>query len=58
LFQSSGSDSTKENLLIFVTPTMIDPAGNRVHTDADMPFARTGIPPQTATAPVAAPAAP
>jgi general secretion pathway protein D len=46
LFQSSGSDSTKENLLIFVTPTMIDPAGNPVHTDADLPFAKTTVPPQ------------
>ena len=46
LFQSQSSDSTKENLLIFVTPTMIDPAGNRVHNDEDLPFARTGIPVQ------------
>jgi len=52
LFQSSGSDSTKETLLIFVTPTMIDPAGNRVHNDQDMPFARTSIPPQTAPMPM------
>jgi type II secretory pathway component GspD/PulD (secretin)/tetratricopeptide (TPR) repeat protein len=50
LFQSQSSDSTKENLLIFVTPTMIDPAGNRVHTDEDLPFARTGVPPQAAPA--------
>jgi general secretion pathway protein D len=48
LFQSQSSDSTKENLLIFVTPTMIDPAGNRVHNDDDMPFARHGVPPQLA----------
>jgi type II secretory pathway component GspD/PulD (secretin) len=48
LFQSQSSDSTKENLLIFVTPTIIDPAGNRVHTDEDMPFAKTGIPIQKA----------
>jgi general secretion pathway protein D len=46
LFQSQSSDSTKENLLIFVTPTMIDPAGNRVHNDEDLPFARTGVPVQ------------
>jgi type II secretory pathway component GspD/PulD (secretin) len=46
LFQSQSSDSTKENLLIFVTPTMIDPAGNRVHNDEDLPFAKTGIPVQ------------
>jgi type II secretory pathway component GspD/PulD (secretin) len=50
LFQSQSSDSTKENLLIFVTPTMIDPAGNPVHTDNDLPFARTGVPPQPASA--------
>jgi general secretion pathway protein D len=46
LFQSESTDSTKENLLIFVTPTIIDPAGNRVHNDEDMPFARNSIPPQ------------
>ena len=32
--------------MIFVTGTMIDPAGNRVHTDDEMPFAKTSIPPQ------------
>ena len=55
LFQSQSSDSTKENLLIFVTATMIDPAGNRVHTDLDLPFARAGIPPQLAPAPTMVP---
>jgi type II secretory pathway component GspD/PulD (secretin)/tetratricopeptide (TPR) repeat protein len=49
LFQSQSSDSQKENLLIFVTPTMIDPAGNRVHTEDDLPFARTGVPAQVAS---------
>jgi general secretion pathway protein D len=48
LFQSQSSDATKENLLIFVTPTIIDPAGNRVHTDEEMPFAKSGIPLQPA----------
>jgi general secretion pathway protein D len=65
LFQSQSSDSTKENLLIFVTPTMVDPAGNRVHNDEDLPFARTGVPSQplpaaalvpVGTAPVVVPA--
>jgi general secretion pathway protein D len=46
LFQSDSVDSQKQNLLIFVTPTIIDPAGNRVHNDDDMPFARNSIPPQ------------
>lgn len=48
LFQSESSDSQKQNLLIFVTPTIIDPAGNRVHNDEDMPFARSSIPTQPA----------
>jgi general secretion pathway protein D len=48
LFQSQSSDSTKQNLMIFVTPTLIDPAGNRLHSDDEMPFARTSIPAQPA----------
>lgn len=32
--------------VVFVTVTIIDPAGNRVHTDADMPFAKSSAPPQ------------
>jgi general secretion pathway protein D len=51
LFQSQSSDSSKDNLVIFVTPTIIDPSGNRVHTDEDMPFAKFNIPPQPAAAP-------
>jgi general secretion pathway protein D len=51
LFQSQSSDSTKDNLVIFVTPTIIDPAGNRVHNDDDLPFAHTAIPAQPMAAP-------
>lgn len=46
LFRSESSSTRKKNLLIFVTPTIIDPAGNRVHSEEDLPFAQTGIPPQ------------
>jgi type II secretory pathway component GspD/PulD (secretin)/tetratricopeptide (TPR) repeat protein len=46
LFQSQSTQSTKKNLIIFVTPTIIDPAGNRVHADEDLPFAMNAIPPQ------------
>lgn len=56
LFTSQSSDSTKDNLLIFITPTLIDPAGNRVHTDEDMPFAKLSVPPQPV--PTATPVAP
>ena len=36
----------KKHLLIFVTPTIIDPAGNRVHTDSELPFSKDTVPPQ------------
>tara|TARA_Y100001934_G_scaffold282025_2_gene394016 strand:+ start:34 stop:459 length:426 start_codon:yes stop_codon:yes gene_type:complete len=47
LFRSEHKQTRKSNLVIFVTPTIIDPAGNRVHTDEDMPFAKAP-PPQPA----------
>ncbi|MFM1768772.1 MAG: hypothetical protein RJA22_1301 [Verrucomicrobiota bacterium] len=46
VFRSESTASTKKNLMIFVTPTIVDPAGNRMNTDADMPFAQSSIPPQ------------
>jgi general secretion pathway protein D len=46
LFRSESSQSLKKNLMIFVTPTIIDPAGNRQHSDDEMPFAQNAIPPQ------------
>jgi general secretion pathway protein D len=46
LFQSQSSATRKRNLMIFVTPTIIDPAGNRYHTEEEMPFAQNGIPKQ------------
>ena len=45
-FRTESSQTKKKNLLIFVTPTIIDPAGNRVHTPEDMPFAQNAIPVQ------------
>jgi type II secretory pathway component GspD/PulD (secretin)/tetratricopeptide (TPR) repeat protein len=38
LFRSEHKTSRKSNLVIFVTPTIIDPAGNRVHTEEDLPY--------------------
>jgi hypothetical protein len=32
--------------MIFVTATIVDPAGNRVHSDDELPFAQSTIPPQ------------
>ena len=46
LFQSQSKISTKKNLMIFVTATIVDPAGNRVHSDEELPFLQSTIPPQ------------
>jgi general secretion pathway protein D len=46
LFRSESKTTSKKNLLIFVTPVLIDPAGNRLHSEDEMPFAQNGIPVQ------------
>jgi len=46
LFQSQSKTSVKKNLMIFVTATIVDPAGNRVHSDDELPFLQNTIPPQ------------
>ena len=46
LFQSNSKSVTKKNLMIFVTATIVDPAGNRVHSDDELPFAQSAIPAQ------------
>ncbi len=46
LFQSQTKVSVKKNLMIFVTATIVDPAGNRVHSEDELPFAQGAIPPQ------------
>jgi len=51
LFRTESSQSSKKNLLIFVTPTIIDPAGNRLHSEEEMPFAQNSIPPQKPVTP-------
>ena len=42
---SNGKPDEME-LLVFITVTIVDPAGNRVHTDNDLPFAQKAVPPQ------------
>jgi general secretion pathway protein D len=46
LFQSQSKATTKKNLMIFVTATIVDPAGNRVHSDDELPFAQGTMPAQ------------
>lgn len=41
-------EASGKTLLVFITPTIIDPAGNRVHSPTDMPFAKDTVPPQKA----------
>jgi general secretion pathway protein D len=51
LFRSEASSSSKKNLVIFVTPTIIDPAGNRVHDEKSLPYDPNKIPPQSSVLP-------
>ena len=46
LFQSQSKTTQKKNLMIFVTATIVDPSGSRVHSDDDLPFAQTSTPVQ------------
>jgi len=47
-FQSQSKETIKNNLMIFVTATVVDPSGSRVHTDDELPFAQTAVPVQPA----------
>lgn len=46
LFQSQSKATIKKNLMIFVTATIVDPSGSRVHSDDDLPFALAATPVQ------------
>jgi type II secretory pathway component GspD/PulD (secretin) len=48
LFTSQTKTTAKDNLMIFVTTTIVDPAGSRVHSDDELPFALSGVPVQAA----------
>ncbi|MGO8763517.1 MAG: M56 family metallopeptidase [Limisphaerales bacterium] len=46
LFRSQTETSVKKNLMVFMTATMVDPAGNRVRTDDELRFVSSSIPTQ------------
>jgi len=46
LFRNNSTPAKKKKFLIFITPTVVDPAGNRLRTDEGIPFATDKIPPQ------------
>jgi general secretion pathway protein D len=48
LFQSQDKATKRSNLMIFVTATIVDPDGSRVHTDDELPFAQKLVPQQSA----------
>jgi general secretion pathway protein D len=43
LFRSEASQKAKKNLMIFVTPTIINPDGTRYHSDDEMPFVQNSV---------------
>ena len=45
-FRSESSSTVKKNLIIFVTPTIIDPAGNSVHPPDNLPYDPNTVPVQ------------
>ena len=45
------SKSSEKELLVFITATIVDPAGNRIHSEDELPFAKTGVPAQPARLP-------
>ena len=47
LFRSEGTSRASRQLLILMTPTVIDPAGNSIHTPDNLPFDPNTIPPQS-----------
>ncbi|MEW6304826.1 MAG: hypothetical protein AB1705_15230 [Verrucomicrobiota bacterium] len=48
LFRSESKSTSKKNLIIFVTPTIVDPAGNRMNREEELPFTANAVPPQPA----------
>ena len=55
LFRSEGQNSSKKNLLIFVTARLVDPAGRPIHTEGTMALPGEGIEAAPETSAVAAP---
>ncbi len=43
---ANGKTATGKELLMFITATVVDPVGNRVHSDDELPFAQREVPTQ------------
>jgi len=46
LFRSQGTSTVSKQLVIIITPTLIDPAGNPIHTPDNLPYDPNSVPPQ------------
>ena len=46
ILASNNPGADKTRLLVFITATVVDPAGNRVYSDDKLPFNPSAIPPQ------------
>ena len=47
MFRRERKGTEQRSLFIFVTPTIIDPEGNRVHSEDNMPYPRDAVPQQS-----------
>jgi len=45
--KSAVPEDTGKRLLVFITPTLIDPAGNPIHAGDNLPFDPNSVPPQS-----------
>jgi len=46
------SQANRSHIIVLVTPTLIDAAGNRYHAQDEMPFTETSFPPQAKSTPM------
>jgi hypothetical protein len=46
---------TAKRLIVFATVSLVDAAGNRAHSDDELPFARDRVPPQPKASPLVDP---
>jgi general secretion pathway protein D len=47
VFRSESNQTQRKNLIVFVTPRIIDPSGNNRNQDSEMPFTKNYIPAQS-----------
>ena len=51
-FRDATGQTNRTHVFVVVTPTLIDPADQRYHTESEMPFAETSFPPEVQPVPM------